>query len=59
MGANDPRGWPIRPPGARMAGFMLGTTNHRYILNLLALGLMVSDKKIFECSLAEELNINI
>ena len=28
------------------------TTKHRYILNQSALGLMVSEKKIFECSLA-------
>ena len=30
-----------------MAGFMYGTTKHRYILNIQALGLVVSEKKFF------------
>ena len=53
MGANDPGAWPIWTPGALLAGFMLGNTKYRIILNLLALCLMVSDKKIFEGSLTK------
>ena len=36
---------------------MKKTTKHCYILNLLTLGLMVSEKKIFEGSLATWFNI--
>ena len=59
MGANDPRGVASLGPrgliwttGAWLAGFMWETTKHSFILNLLALCLMVSEKKIFEGSLA-------
>ena len=41
----------IWTPGAWLAGFMKETTKHRFILNLLALDLMISEK-IFEGSLA-------
>ena len=39
-----------------MAEFMLESTKHSYILNMLALGLMVSEKKIFEGSLYKYMN---
>ena len=52
MGANDPEAWPIWAPGTWLTGFMLETTKHCYILNMLALGLRASEKKIFEGSLA-------
>ena len=41
--------WPIWTPEAWLAGFMLETTKHFHILNLLALSLMVTEK-IFEGS---------
>ena len=47
MGANDPRAWPIWTTGACLAGFMQGTTKQCYILNIQALGLVISEKKIF------------
>ena len=43
---------PIWTPGAWLADFVQETNKHRYILNLLCLGLMVSEKKSFEVSLA-------
>ena len=36
-------------PGARFAGFMKRTTRHCYTQNMKALGLVVSEKKIFIC----------
>ena len=39
-------------PGAWLAGLMKETMKHRYILNLLDLGLIVLRKTIFEGSLA-------
>ena len=57
-----PETWPIWTPWC-MVGRIYErdhqTTKHHYILNLLALGLMVSEKKIFEGSLAIELYIYI
>ena len=44
--------WPVWTQGAWLAGFMQETTKHCYILNMLALGLMASEKKILENSLA-------
>ena len=39
---NDAAGaWPIQTPGAWLAGFMKGITNHCYTQNIKALGLMV------------------
>ena len=38
---------PVRTPGARLAGFIKRTTIHCYIQNMKALGLVVSEKKIF------------
>ena len=32
-----------------MAGFLKGTTKHCYLINIQALGLVVSEKKIFSC----------
>ena len=49
MGANDPRGEPFWTPGAWLAGFIKRTTTHCYIQNMKALGLVVSEKKIFLC----------
>ena len=42
MGANDPRGVANLDPKG-----MFGTTKHCYILNIQALGLMVSEKEVF------------
>ena len=36
-------------PGARLAGLMKRTTRHCYTQNMKALGLVVSEKKIFIC----------
>ena len=46
MGAKDPTGMTSLDPSS-----MVGT-KHCYILNMLALGLLASEKKIFEGSLA-------
>ena len=54
-----PGAWQIWTPGAWLVEFMYKITKHRYILNLLALGLMVSKNKIFEGSLAVQVCINI
>ena len=47
--ANDdaPRAGPVWIPGARLAGFIKRTTLHCYTQNMKALGLVVSEKKIF------------
>ena len=52
MGANDPsppppRARPVWTPGARLAGIIKRTTIHCYTQNIKALGLVVSEKKIF------------
>ena len=47
MGANDPRGGAFLTPGAWLLGFIKRTTTHCYIQNMKALGLEVSEKKIF------------
>ena len=47
MGANDHRGGPFLTPWAWLAGFIKTTTTHCYIQNMKALGLVVSEKKIF------------
>ena len=47
MGANDPRGGVILTPGPWLAGFIKRTTKHCYTQNMKALGLVVSEKKIF------------
>ena len=39
-----PGEWPVWTPGAWLAGFVKGITNHCYIQNIKALGLMVSEK---------------
>ena len=39
--------FPMTPPGARLAGFTKRTTIHCYTRNMEALGLVVSEKKIF------------
>ena len=49
MGANDPRGGARMDPGARLAGFIKRTIIHCYTQNMKALGLVVSEKKIFLC----------
>ena len=66
---NDPpRAWPIWAPGTRLAGFMKGITYHCYTQNIKALGLIVSEKKIFyvfpiitlwELSVAMETRVSI
>ena len=47
---HDPPGaGPVWTPGARLAGFIKRTTIHCYAQNMKALGLVVSEKKIFLC----------
>ena len=48
MADNDaPGAWPIWTPGSRLAGIIKGLTKHCSTQNIKALGLMVSEKKIF------------
>ena len=48
MADNDaPGAWPIWTPGSRLAGIIKGLTKHGFTQNMKALGLMVSEKKIF------------
>ena len=48
MADNDaPGAWPIWTPGSRLAEIMMGLTKHCFPQNIKALGLMVSEKKIF------------
>ena len=48
MADNDaPGAWPILTPGAWLAGFIKTVTKHCFTQNIKALGLMVSEKKIF------------
>ena len=42
-----PRAGPVWIPGTRLAGFRKKTTLHCYTQNMKALGLVVSEKKIF------------
>ena len=44
-----PGAGPVWTPGARLAGFIKRTTRHCYTQNMRALGLVVSEKKIFIC----------
>ena len=44
-----PAAGPVWTPGARLAGFIKRTTIHCYTQNMKALGLVVSEKKIFLC----------
>ena len=45
---NDaPVAWPIWALGTRLTGFMKGITKHCYTENIKALGLMVSETKMF------------
>ena len=45
---NDmPGAWPVWTPGAPLAGFIKRNTIHCYKQNMKALGLVVSEKKIF------------
>ena len=48
MADNDAPGvWPIWTQGSRLAGIIKGLTKHCFTQNIKALGLMVSEKKIF------------
>ena len=48
MADNDAPGvWPIWIQGSRLAGIIKGLTNYCFTQNIKALGLMVSEKKIF------------
>ena len=48
MADNDaPRAWPILTPGSQLAGIIMELTKHCFTQNIKALGLMVSEKKIF------------
>ena len=42
-----PGAGPVWTPGAQLAGFIKRTTIHCYTQNMKALGLVVSEKKIF------------
>ena len=44
-----PGAWPVWTPGAWLAGFIKRTTSLCYAQNVKALGLAVSEKKIFSC----------
>ena len=44
---DTPGAGPVWTPVARLAGFIKRTTRHCYIQNMKALGLVVSEKKIF------------
>ena len=44
---NTPGRCHFRPPGAWLAGFMKGIAKYCYTQNIKALGLIVSEKKIF------------
>ena len=44
-----PGAGPVWTPGAWLAGFIKRTTIHCYTQNMKALGLVVSEKKIFLC----------
>ena len=44
-----PGAGPVWTPGARLAGFIKRNTIHCYKQNMKALGLVVSEKKIFLC----------
>ena len=50
MTDDTPWACPIWTPVAWLAGFIKGITKNCYIQNIKALGLMVSEKKIFLCS---------
>ena len=48
MADNDaPGAWPIWAPGSQLAGIIKGLNKHSFTQNIKALGLMVSEKKIF------------
>ena len=48
MADNDaPGAWPIWTPESRLPGIIKGLTKHCFTQNINALGLMVSEKKIF------------
>ena len=48
MADNDaPGAWPILTPGSLLAGIIKGLTKHCFTQNIKALGLMVSEKKVF------------
>ena len=49
MTSPDPWAGPVWTPGAWLAGFIKRTTIHCYTQNMKALGLVVSEKKIFLC----------
>ena len=44
-----PRAGPVWTTGAQLAGFIKRTTIYCYTQNMKALGLVVSEKKIFLC----------
>ena len=44
-----PRAGPFLTPGAWLARFEKKTTTHRYIQNMKALSLVVSEKNVFLC----------
>ena len=46
---DTPGAGPVWTPGARSTGFIKRTTIHCYTQNMKALGLVVSEKKIFIC----------
>ena len=55
MGANDPRGMANLDPRGMVDRIYVETTKHCYILSMLALGLLASEKKIFEVVLYKQM----
>ena len=49
-----PGAGPVWTPGARLAGFIKSTTLHCYTQNMKALGLVVSEKRIFFFSFSHD-----
>ena len=48
MADNDaPGAWPVLTPGSQLAGIIKGLIKYCFTQNIKALGLMVSEKKIF------------
>ena len=48
MADNDaPRVWPIWIPGSQLAGIIKGLTKHCFTQNIIALGLILSEKIFF------------
>ena len=60
MADNDAPGvWPVWTPGSQLAGILKGLTKHCFTQNVKALGLKLSEKKIFYvCSYYKPMEAN-